>query len=152
MPAYSVVLGRSTERRPSPNYRIYSNAFQGGRVSGDGAPFNYSNSKVKSAVMHVPLQLCMCLCTCACAFAVVHVLLQWCTCFCSGACAFTVCMCFCICAWTCMQMLSMCAWTCMQMLSMCALINACMPSVMSHVSSPSVAYVQSCCRLPMRHP
>ena len=90
MPTCSVVLLRSTEGRPSPNYRIYSNAFQGGRVSGDGAPFNYSNSKVKSAVMHVPLQLCMCLCTCACAFAVVHVLLQWCTCFCSGACAFAV--------------------------------------------------------------
>ncbi|DBA73522.1 TPA: hypothetical protein ACH3X1_011544 [Trebouxia sp. C0004] len=36
---------RSTEGRLSPNYRIYSNAFQGGRVSGDGAPFDYSNSK-----------------------------------------------------------------------------------------------------------
>ncbi|DBA80373.1 TPA: hypothetical protein ACH3X2_007316 [Trebouxia sp. C0005] len=40
---------RSTERRPSPNYRIYSNAFQGGRVSGDGALFNYSNSKAANA-------------------------------------------------------------------------------------------------------
>lgn len=40
---------RSTEGRPSPNYRIYSNAFQGGRVSGDGAPFNYSNSKAANA-------------------------------------------------------------------------------------------------------
>ena len=150
-----MTLFRSTEGRPSPNYRIYSNAFQGGRVSGDGAPFNYSNSKVKSAVVHVLLQWCMCFCSCACAFAIVHVLLQWCMCFCSGACAFAVCACasavvhvfvqWCMCFCS-------CTWTCMQRLSMCALINACMPSVMSHVVPPSVAHVHFCCRLPMHHP
>lgn len=43
------VLGcRSADGRPSPNYRIYSNAFQGGRVTGDGVPLNYSHTKVTS--------------------------------------------------------------------------------------------------------
>ena len=38
---------RVAEGKPSPNYRIYSNAFQGGRVEGEGGPpFNYSRSKV----------------------------------------------------------------------------------------------------------
>ncbi len=84
---YSVVLLRSTEGRPSPNYRIYSNAFQGGRVSGDGAPFNYSNSKVTRANVH---------------------------------------------GLACNQMPSMFAY---------APTNACMLSVISHVSSSSITYV-----------
>lgn len=41
-----VLCCRSADGRPSPNYRIYSNAFQGGRVTGNGVPLNYSHTKV----------------------------------------------------------------------------------------------------------
>ncbi|DBB03042.1 TPA: hypothetical protein ACH3X1_000020 [Trebouxia sp. C0004] len=40
---------RSAGGRPSLTYRIYSNAFQGGRVSGDGGPFYNSSFKAANA-------------------------------------------------------------------------------------------------------
>ena len=37
---------RVVDGKPSPNYRIYSNAFQGGFVGGGGGTPNYSHAKV----------------------------------------------------------------------------------------------------------
>ena len=55
----SVACYRSAGGRPSPTYRIYSNAFQGGRVSGDGAPFYYGSFKVKHADADALVQSCI---------------------------------------------------------------------------------------------
>ena len=48
-----------TDNRPSPNCRIYSNAFKGSRDGANGVPANYSRAKVCHKSHHSEIAQCM---------------------------------------------------------------------------------------------